>query len=121
MHEALDRGINYIDTAPSYGDGNSESIIGEVMVTRRDDCVLASKTRWRDIGESEVAASVHESLGRLKTDVLDVIQFHGGVYTEEDRDHILNGGPLAALERLREEGKSATSASPLRSRTPHST
>lgn len=105
VHEALDRGINYIDTAPSYGDGNSETIIGEVMATRRDECVLASKTRWQGLGESDVIASVHESLVRLQTDVLDLVQFHGGVYSPEDCDHIINGGPLAALERLRDEGK----------------
>jgi aryl-alcohol dehydrogenase-like predicted oxidoreductase len=105
VHEALDRGNNYIDTAPSYGDGNSESIIGEVMATRRDQCVLATKTRWRDFGEAQVVESVHESLRRLKTDRVDVIQFHGGVYTAEDREHLLNGGPLAAFERLRADGK----------------
>jgi aryl-alcohol dehydrogenase-like predicted oxidoreductase len=105
VHEALDRGIGYIDTAPSYGDGNSESIIGEVMKTRRAECVLASKTRWQDLGEAEVIASVHDSLRRLQTEVIDVIQFHGGVYTPEDREHILTGGPLRALERLRQEGK----------------
>ncbi len=102
---ALDRGITYIDTAPSYGDGNSERLIGEVMRTRRDECVLATKVGWQGLDKQAVLASVDASLRRLQTDHVDVIQFHGGMFTAEDRDHILDGGPLAALQELRASGK----------------
>jgi aryl-alcohol dehydrogenase-like predicted oxidoreductase len=105
IHRALDRGINYIDTAPSYGDGNSERLIGEVMRTRRDECVLATKVGWQGLDKQAVIASVDASLRRLQTDHIDVIQFHGGMFTDADRDHILNGGPLAALRELRAGGK----------------
>lgn len=104
VNAALDSGINYLDTAPSYGDGNSETIIGTVMASRRGECVLASKTRWQGLDRSDVIASVRESLSRLQTDVIDVVQFHGGVYGAEDCEHILDGGPLAALRDLRDEG-----------------
>ena len=105
INRALDRGITYIDTAPSYGDGNSERLIGEVMRTRRDECVLATKVGWQGLDKQAVLASVDASLRRLQTDHVDVIQFHGGMFTAEDRDHILDGGPLAALQELRASGK----------------
>jgi len=105
IHRALDRGITYIDTAPSYGEGNSERLIGEVMRTRRDECVLATKVGWQGLDKRAVIASVDASLRRLQTDHVEVIQFHGGMFTDADRDHILNGGPLAALQELRASGK----------------
>lgn len=104
IHRALDLGVTYIDTAPSYGDGNSERIIGEVMRSRRDACVLATKVGWQGLDKRAVLASVEASLARLQTDHLDVLQLHGGMYTEADREHILNGGPLDALRELRERG-----------------
>jgi len=104
VHAALDAGINVIDTAPSYGDGNSESIIGEATRGRRDAFVLASKVGHKGTAE-DVAASVHASLKRLRTDRIDLIQFHGGRYTQAQVDHILNDGLLDALFALREEGK----------------
>lgn len=105
IHKALDSGINYVDTAPGYGKGHSESLIGEVMKTRRDECFLATKLGWRGMDRDAVIKSVHKSLKRLQTDHVDVIQFHGGMYTEKDYDHIFNGGPLDGLQALKEDGK----------------
>jgi aryl-alcohol dehydrogenase-like predicted oxidoreductase len=105
IHRALDLGVTYIDTAPGYGDGHSERIIGEVMQSRREECVLATKVGWKGLGGEAVKTSVRESLGRLQTGYLDVVQFHGGRYTPEDVEHILHGGPLAALRELRECGE----------------
>jgi aryl-alcohol dehydrogenase-like predicted oxidoreductase len=105
VHAALDAGINYIDTAPSYGNGNSESIIGEATAHRRDQFTLATKVGYRHLSAQEVTASVEASLRRLRTDMIDVIQFHGGMYTGEEVDHILRGGLLDALARLRDQGK----------------
>ncbi|MGV8989396.1 MAG: aldo/keto reductase [Cypionkella sp.] len=105
INHAIDRGITYIDTAPAYGQGNSEVLIGEVMKTRRDEVVLATKVRWDGLGKDEVIASVHESLKRLQTERIDIVQFHGGMFTDAESDHIINGGPLAGLLQLKEEGK----------------
>lgn len=44
---SLDLGINYVDTAAAYGDGYSETLVGDVMKTRRSECVLASKVWYR--------------------------------------------------------------------------
>lgn len=104
INHGLDRGISYIDTAPSYGAGNSESIIGEVMKTRRDECVLATKVGWQQSTKNDVINSVHSSLDRLQTDHLDIVQFHGGNYTPEEIRHIVSGGPMDGLLELKQQG-----------------
>ena len=104
VHAALDAGINVIDTAPGYGDGQSESIVGEALRGRRDRIVLATKVGYKG-SAADVTASVERSLGRLETDRIDIIQFHGGMYTVEEVGRIVDGGLLEALERLREQGK----------------
>lgn len=105
INTALDLGINYIDTAPSYGNGHSESIIGEVLKHRRRECYVATKTGWKDMDKAAVIRSVEESLKRLQTDYVDVIQFHGGIFTRANFEHIMNGGPFDAFAHLREQGK----------------
>jgi aryl-alcohol dehydrogenase-like predicted oxidoreductase len=100
---SLDLGINYIDTAAAYGDGYSETLVGDVMKTRRSECVLASKV-WYEHDYAGTIESVHESLRRLQTDRIDILQIHGRMYTSEETDHILRGGPLKALRKLRDEG-----------------
>lgn len=104
IHAALDAGINLVDTAPGYGDGNSESIIGVALRGRRDAVVLATKVGYHG-SASEVRESVEASLRRLQTDAVDVIQFHGGMYTSNEVRHILDEGLLDALVALRDEGK----------------
>jgi aryl-alcohol dehydrogenase-like predicted oxidoreductase len=104
VHAALDAGINVIDTAPGYGDGHSESILGEALRGRRDRVVLATKVGYRGSAR-DVTASVEASLTRLRTDAVDIVQLHGGMYTEAERTHIIDDGLLEALERLREQGK----------------
>jgi aryl-alcohol dehydrogenase-like predicted oxidoreductase len=93
-----------IDTAPGYGDGNSESIIGEVMRTRRREVFLATKCGWSGDADA-VIGSVHRSLERLQTDTLDLVQFHGAMFTDADFRHITQSGPLDGLRTLRDEGK----------------
>jgi aryl-alcohol dehydrogenase-like predicted oxidoreductase len=77
---------------------------GEVMRTRRQDCVLASKV-WYELGRQGVVDCVEQSLRRLQTDHIDLLQVHGRMYTPAEVDHILNGGPLEALVQLRQAGK----------------
>lgn len=104
LNAALDAGLNYIDTAPAYGDGYSEELVGEVMKTRRSDCVLASKV-WYELDRQGVIDSVHSSLRRLNTDHIDILQVHGRMYHPAEVEHILHGGPLEALRELRDAGK----------------
>ena len=104
IRRAMERGITYFDTAPSYGDGNSESIFGEALDGRRDGVVLATKCAWRGDATS-VLTSLDESLRRLRTEYVDILQLHGGMFSADDVEHILNGGPLEGLQRARERGK----------------
>ena len=105
VHRALERGITLIDTAASYGDGNSEEIIGDALSSegRRAKVTLATKCRWNG-SAADIVASAHASVRRLRTDVIDLLQLHGGMFTAEDVRHIVEGGPLDALRRLRDDG-----------------
>jgi len=103
LNHALGIGLNYIDTAPGYGNGISEEILGRVIGKRRAECVVATKVR--DYDGKSVIESVEQSLRRLHTDVIDVIQFHGGDYPADALDTILNGGGLEAFRKLRDQGK----------------
>ena len=81
---ALDAGINVIDTANSYTEGQSETIIGAALKGRRDRVVLASKVHFprgegpNDRGNSRyhIMAQVEASLRRLQTDRIDLYQLH---------------------------------------------
>lgn len=104
VHAAIDAGINLVDTAPSYGNGRSEEIVGEALVGRRDDVYLGTKVSY-SISPAEVRDSVEASLRRLRTDTVDIVQFHGGMYEPDDISRILDGGLVEELFRLREAGK----------------
>lgn len=105
VNRALDLGVNYIDTAASYGGGESELIVGEVMKDRRDEVFLATKTRQRT-AEGLMENEFERSCERLQTDYIDLYYFHA-VQTIEDLDTVLDrdGGPVTVFEQLREEGR----------------
>lgn len=98
--QALDAGINHIDTAASYGD--AEVRLGATLPQWRDRVFLATKTGDRD---AEGAwASINRSLERLRVDHLDLIQLHEvGALATLDRV-TAPGGALEALVRARDEG-----------------
>jgi aryl-alcohol dehydrogenase-like predicted oxidoreductase len=84
IHAALDQGINLIDTAPSYGFGRSERILGMALEGRRAQIVTATKTglEWRDgtayrnATRARIMQEIDESLRRLRTDYIDIYQVH---------------------------------------------
>lgn len=99
INRAIDLGVNYIDTAARYGRGISQTYIGEVMKTRRQEVFLASKThdRTRD-GSLRV---LEESLKLLQTDRLDLWQLHN-VQTDEQLDAIFGkDGAIEAMQQAR--------------------
>ena len=73
VHHAMDQGINYFDTAESYGDGTSETVIGRALKGKRDQVYVATKI---GAGSRDSAASMmqrlDESLSRLQTDYVDI-------------------------------------------------
>jgi len=86
IHAALDHGINVIDTAPVYGFGRSEEIVGEAVARSggRDRIIIATKAalEWRDgrvhrnSTPERIATEIEDSLRRLKTDYIDLYQIH---------------------------------------------
>jgi aryl-alcohol dehydrogenase-like predicted oxidoreductase len=84
LRRALDAGINFIDTADVYSDGESEEIVGTALKGRRDDVVLASKFHYpmgddpnhRGNSRRWIIAAAENSLRRLQTDHLDLYQVH---------------------------------------------
>jgi aryl-alcohol dehydrogenase-like predicted oxidoreductase len=84
IHAALDQGINLIDTAPVYGFGVSEEIVGAALEGIRSRAVIATKTgvEWRDgkvyrnATRARVMQEVDDSLRRLRTDYIDIYQVH---------------------------------------------
>src|SRR4051794_26267858 len=109
MSASLDAGVNLFDTADSYADGASETIVGSVLdrIGRRDDVVLATKCGMRvGAGANEVGAtrlhirrSVERSLRRLRTDRIDLFQIHRAYLDPRPEETLL------ALDALAREGK----------------
>jgi aryl-alcohol dehydrogenase-like predicted oxidoreductase len=114
IREALALGINYFDTAESYGAGASEEIFGEGLEgVPSGDIFIASKvtpTRSQGgvvtaRGGDDARRSLEASLKRLRRDYIDLIQIHGSYYAEETAIALMEKGGLAdALQKAREEG-----------------
>jgi aryl-alcohol dehydrogenase-like predicted oxidoreductase len=99
--EAVDRGINYFDVAPSYG--NAQERLGPALAPYRKNCFLACKTEGRMKDDSR--KQLEESLRLLKTDHVDLYQFHALTKMTE-LDRVLGpGGAMETMEAARKEGK----------------
>jgi len=100
IQQALDGGINHFDVAASYGD--AELRLGPWMPRIRDQIFLATKTGERDADPAW--RQINESLRRLQTDQLDLIQLHGVNDLDELDKATRPGGALEAAVRARDEG-----------------
>ncbi|MFJ5260777.1 aldo/keto reductase [Streptomyces sp. NPDC088387] len=107
IHSALDRGINFVDTADMYSAGESETIVGKALRGRRDDVVLATKVHFQ-MGEGRnrggnsrrwIVREVEDSLTRLGTDWIDLYQVHRPDPTTDIEE------TLGALGDLQRQGK----------------
>jgi aryl-alcohol dehydrogenase-like predicted oxidoreductase len=104
IQRAVELGVNYFDTAAAYGKGLSEAMFGRALRPHRDKVVIATKTKATDA--AAVRESLEQSLARLQTDYVDVLQFHGTWYDEADVERVLRpGGVLDGLKALRAEGR----------------
>jgi predicted aldo/keto reductase-like oxidoreductase len=101
LNRALDLGITYLDTAYAYGDGKSETRVGQVMATRRKQVWLATKIpdRTRD----EFLRRLEASLKRLQTDHVDLVHIHSLGQAEDLAKIEAPGGALAGLLEAREQ------------------
>jgi uncharacterized protein len=98
---ALNLGVTYFDTAPSYNNGQSETNYGRVMARRRKEVFLATKTGDRT--HDGTLRSIEASLKRLQTDRVDLIQIHGISPTEDLDAWDKPTGVLTALRKLRDQ------------------
>ncbi len=110
LNAVLDAGINFIDTAVCYG--LSEERIGKAISHRRDEFFVATKcgcptipsaieAGGNDYGPENMEAGVDQSLRRMKTDHLDVLQFHGTPAKSVLEEH----DAIETLQRLKDKGK----------------
>lgn len=99
--DAYERGVNYFDVAPSYG--NAEDRLGPALEPFRDKVFLACKTEKRDRAGSE--DQLHASLKKMRTDHFDLYQLHA-LSKREDLDQAAGpGGALETFVKARDQGK----------------
>ena len=107
---AHDQGINFFDTADTYGHGHSEELLGETFKesSKRLQVILASKVGWdfyhggskKNFGSDYIRFACGQSLKRLKTDFIDLYQLHNPIMEE-----IEEGSIFKVLSELKREGK----------------
>ena len=110
---AVDQGINYIDTASLYGNGESERNLGRVLKALKPNIVLGTKFRLKAVDRSRVAAfiaqSMDESLKRLQRDSVDLFQLHNPLVARDADDRmdieIALNEVVPALQALVKAGK----------------
>jgi len=76
VHTALDAGINFFDTAPGYGNGYSEQMLGRALKDRRSEAIIATKVSQSDLAPNDLRKACERSLEYLQTDYIDLYQVH---------------------------------------------
>lgn len=109
LHQAVEYGINYFDTADLYDKGMNEVSIGKAFKAKRDKVIIATKVgnQWRKDGsgwdwnpkKEYILTAVEESLKRLQTDYIDLYQLHGGTIDDPIDETV------EAFETLKKQGK----------------
>ena len=107
VHYAIDHGINFIDVAPFYGITLAETRLGKAIEGKRQDIILATKcgrygVRDFDFSYDRIIKSADESLTRLKTDYVDLMQLHDIEF--ESKEKVLNEA-VPAILKIKESGK----------------
>lgn len=123
MHRAIELGMNYLDTSPYYGAGESQVVVGRALSAVREPCLVATKvghfpeiSMFRD--EEAILSQIHANLRNLQRDHIDVLQIHEAEWRrwwadappydrviEPDEMFEFNAAPvMRALRRAREQG-----------------
>jgi aryl-alcohol dehydrogenase-like predicted oxidoreductase len=100
--EAIARGVNYFDVAPSYGNGEAEEKLGIALQPYRKNVFLACKAEKRD--RDGARTQLETSLKRLRTDHFDLYQFHAVGTVEEAKRILAPGGAAEAFVKAKKEG-----------------
>lgn len=101
--DVVERGINYFDVAPSYGDGEAEEKLGPALAPHRKNVFLACKCERRDAEGAR--QQLEQSLRRLRTDHFDLYQFHAVASMRDVEQILAPGGAGELFLKAREEGK----------------
>ena len=105
VHAGVDRGITFLDNCWDYNDGLSEVRVGQALKNGgyRQKVFLMTKMDGRTA--DEYAKQLEQSLGRLQTDVIDLVQFHEVIRLEDPDRIFAKGGAIEAAVKAREAGK----------------
>ncbi|MFO7905305.1 MAG: aldo/keto reductase [Planctomycetota bacterium] len=101
VSEAVDRGVNYFDVAPTYG--NAQERLGPALEPYRENCFLACKTTKRDAKGAE--EELNESLRLLRTDHFDLYQLHAITSLDDVKQAFSKGGAMETFLKAKKEGK----------------
>ncbi len=102
VHHALDKGVNYFDTAESYTDGASERVLGRALKGQRQDVIIASKCfAGAATGRDQLMSRLEGSLRRLATDHVEIYFNHA----VNDTDRLENPEWFEFVERAKAQGK----------------
>jgi uncharacterized protein len=104
IHRAFELGVNYIDTAPYYLDGESEVIVGEAIKGWRDRVYLSTKNPIENASGSDWRKRLEKSLGKLGTDHVDFYHMWGIGWDAYVKNIDVKDGPLEAARKAKEEG-----------------
>jgi aryl-alcohol dehydrogenase-like predicted oxidoreductase len=109
LHAAIDKGINFFDTADLYDKGQNEEMLGCALKTKRKNVLIATKVgnEWKQDGsgwawnprKAYIVSAIEKSLRRLQTDYIDLYQLHGGTI-EDDIDET-----IGTFNQLQQQGK----------------
>jgi aryl-alcohol dehydrogenase-like predicted oxidoreductase len=100
--QAVERGVNYFDVAPSYGNGEAEEKLGIALKPYRNHVFLACKAEKRDAAGAR--EQLETSLKRLKTDHFDLYQFHAVGSVEDAKKILAPGGAAETFVKAKREG-----------------
>jgi uncharacterized protein len=104
MHRAFELGVNYIDTAPYYHDGESEVIIGKALKGWRDKVYLSTKNPIEDASGAHFRERLERSLKKLDTDHIDFYHMWGLDWDHYENRVIAKDGPMEAALQAKSEG-----------------
>lgn len=105
VHEAIDNGLTFMDSAWEYHDGKSELWLGSALAGRREKAFVMTKLCTHGRDKRTAMEQLHTSLRRLKTDHLDLWQIHEVAWADDPSNHYRKDGAIEAIEQAKKDGK----------------
>ena len=105
VHEVVEAGVTFFDNCWEYYNGKTEDWLGRALKGRRDKIFLMTKVCTHGRSGQLALRMLEESLRRLQTDHLDLLQIHGVIYDNDPELAYAKGGVIEALEQAKKQGK----------------